>query len=181
MLTFTEPNDYWTLFLIAAGCGALGGVAADLLVAHRRRTGYLSFPRWERRNDRITGRLHLGTFGPAAVGAIAAVAALWAIPPEIAITISNETTNPAEVGASYDIVRLVGVSIIVGTAGAAVIAALQARVTFQRQQQAAVAGVAAAQASVGAALIAPDGAPTNAALEQASTDLTAALGAITDD
>src|SRR5688572_23361121 len=70
------------------------------------------------------GYVDLGVFASAIVGAVAAVAALWIFPPEITNVTADGTTTTTT---RYDIVKVVGLSLIVGSAGGSFLIAMQAR------------------------------------------------------
>jgi hypothetical protein len=71
------------------------------------------------------GYVDLGAFASALIGAIAAVAAIWIFPPEVVTIVSEAgiTTTTRQ----YDIVKVVGLSLIVGSAGGSFLTAMQAR------------------------------------------------------
>jgi hypothetical protein len=113
--------DYVGLFALAAVLGAIGGVAYELLLARRGQTGMI-----ERPHPAQKARYYdLGVFANVIVGAIAALAALWVFPPEVKTTITDagKTVSTTE----YDIIKVVGLSLIIGSAGSSFLSAMQAR------------------------------------------------------
>jgi hypothetical protein len=120
MVVLDDGWSYVLLFGTAAIMGGLGGLVYELLRPFRRRAGLLEVPSSFQRSH-----LNLGFWSGIVVGAVAAMAALWAMPPETVIVnvVGEESTSTS----SYDIVRVVGLSLIVGSAGGTFITALQAR------------------------------------------------------
>jgi hypothetical protein len=103
MVNLIQPHDYVVLFLIAAGFGALGGLA-HMLITPVEST-------WQ------------GFFGSTFVGAAAAVAIAYVFTPEVIVKAADgsETRH-------WMIVRVIPLSLIVGAGGKAVLSALQDRV-----------------------------------------------------
>ena len=107
------------MLVIAAVFGAVGGFVGDLLVIRKSGQGQLEQPHYVGRRKRF---FDLGWGANVFVGAVAAVAVLWVLSP------TSQSTNAASVTTnSYDLVKLVAVSLIVGTSGASMLKALQDR------------------------------------------------------
>lgn len=120
MVELKETIDYLWLFLLAAGLGAIGGLAFELMQTRLGETGLLEFP------SRRGAFRDLGFWASVLIGAIAAVASLWVFPPEVHTTVTQggrSTTTTTE----YDLIKVVGLSLIVGSAGSSFLSALQAR------------------------------------------------------
>jgi hypothetical protein len=118
MVTLKNSMDYVWMFLIAGGLGALGGIAYELLQVRHGDLGALEVPRL-RENKRF---LDLGFVASLILGAVAAIAISYFFTPEIQVVESNATVT------KWEIVRLVPLSLIVGSAGGAFLGAMQARV-----------------------------------------------------
>lgn len=135
MRDLVSTRDYLELFWLAAGFGALGGLASELLQQAGGSSGGLRLLRW----DRGTGVLSTGVFGSVLVGAVAALTVLVFLP----------YTKVVEDGVSslrYELIRLLSVSIGAGVGGSAILGASQARalaaVQTERVRQVAATGIA---------------------------------------
>jgi hypothetical protein len=116
MIDLPAPWNWIVMLLVAASLGALGGLAYELL--HRGR-----------KTDE-----HLGWITSPVVGAAAALAILYFFPPQIpTVTVAEDgTTTTTYV---YDVVKLVALSLIAGSAGGTLLIAMQARVVAQVKEQ----------------------------------------------
>jgi hypothetical protein len=104
------------MLLVVALLGALGGLAYELLQRGRQ-------------TDQ-----HLGWLAGPAIGATAALAVLYLFPPQIpTITVNADGTSTTSY--VYDPVRLVALSLIVGSGGGTILTALQARVLAETNQR----------------------------------------------
>jgi hypothetical protein len=111
-------RDYVILFCVAAALGAIGGVAYELTLGGR---GRVELPRLMQR-----GRYYdLGVWANVILGAIAAPAALWIFPPEEKTTVS--AAGEAVTTTEWNIVKVVGLSLIIGSAASSFLTAMQAR------------------------------------------------------
>lgn len=127
MIDLVATRDYVWMLVIAAVFGALGGFAGDLLIIRKSGQGQLERPHDAGQNKRF---FDLGWGANVVVGAVAAVAVLWVLSP------TSESTNAAGVTTkSYDLVKLVAISLIVGTLGASMLKALQDRALALIQAQ----------------------------------------------
>lgn len=111
-------RDYVLLFALAAVLGGIGGFAYELTLGGH---GRVEMPRWTHR-----GRYRdLGVWANVILGAIVAPAALWLFPPEERTTVNaaGEATTTTE----WDIVKVVGLSLIIGSAASSFLTAMQAR------------------------------------------------------
>lgn len=128
-----ELNDslvnHFYFFLTAAVLGAVGGIAFELLQARGRVTGALERPRWKAYNGRY---IDLGWVSSVIVGAVAALVVLYLFPPEVTQTVKDGVTVEKR---SYEIVKLVALSLIAGSAGRAILTAAQTRVQAALSEQ----------------------------------------------
>lgn len=142
----TTWDTVWML-VTAFGVGAIGGLAAELLEVRgtRKATGTLEL--WHRLRG---GYVDIGFPANVLLGAIAAVGILYFFAP------TQETVKPVTGGGTetikeYDLIKLVALSLIVGSAGARFLAALQTRalaLVAQQQAQTVAAAATAALESV---------------------------------
>jgi hypothetical protein len=135
MVTLTGAVDYVWLFLTAAISGAVGGLAYELLRPGRSDTptGEIETSGWLRvpfyRGQPRPPIIELGVFSSLIVGAIAAVAAAYFFTPEVQV---KEMVRGVEVVTTkWQIVKVVPLSLIVGSAGGAFLTAMQSRVLAQ--------------------------------------------------
>jgi hypothetical protein len=131
MLELTEALDFVWLFLIAAALGGVGGLVFELLQRRYGQTGLVEMA------GRGRGRYRdWGVWANVVIGAVAALAALWVFPPQTeTIVVAGETTTTTK----YDIIDLVGLSLIIGSAGSSFLSSLQAKALAQlKSQEAAV-------------------------------------------
>jgi hypothetical protein len=129
VLDLKETMDYLVLFAIAASLGAIGGLGAELLQSRRGQTGLIELPHG-------SGSSHYrdwGVWADVVLGAIAAVAALWVFPPEVHTTV--EEGGGVTSVSQYDLIKVVGLSLIIGSAGSSVLTALQARALARVKEQ----------------------------------------------
>ncbi len=126
LIAVGNPWDYVVMIAVAALFGALGGLVFELLQERRRNTGTVELP------GKIKGSrfYDLGLFASMLVGAVSAVAVLYFFPPEIRIDAAGEPR------VYYDLVNLVALSLIVGSAGGAFLKVAQDRafVTLKGQE-----------------------------------------------
>jgi hypothetical protein len=117
MVALSHTINYVVMFLVAAGVGMLGGLAAELLLKRAESTGTLEWPH----SIAGTKLFALGFPGSLFVGAISAVAILYFFPPV------TETVKSAETIREYNLLKLVPLALIVGSAGPAFLATAQSR------------------------------------------------------
>jgi len=122
-------GDYARLFALAAALGVVGGLANELLHSVRGRNGNLRMPKYQRSK----GLLYLGFVGPIILGAVAAVVVLVFLP-------TSEESRPGPGGTTvmvrtYDLLRVVPLSLAAGVGGSAVLTAAQARLVAMVNQQ----------------------------------------------
>jgi hypothetical protein len=120
MIDLNTTCNTVVMLLIAFGVGLLGGVGAALLEWKKGQK--------EAEDGHTPPKLgFLSVFASVLLGGIAAVAVLYFFPP---ITeVKNEAGELTE--RSYDLVKLVAFSLLVGTAGAAILQSMQARALGQ--------------------------------------------------
>jgi hypothetical protein len=125
MIPLSNPGMYFLVAAVAFLLGALGGFVAELLL--RNGAGQIELPRAPRQpspDARRFGRVRvadLGFWASVLIGSIAAVVVVFLIDPG---TIAVEGGGQVD---AYSVRTIIVVSIIGGSAGAAVISALQAR------------------------------------------------------
>jgi len=132
--------DYVRLLAVAAVFGAVGGLAFELL-QHRvglavgasdssasksgsdpsSDSGEIALPHM------VGPYLSLGVIASLLIGAIAALGALYFFPPAISITV-QAADGTSRTGLSYELVKLVGLSLLIGSAGPSVLSTMQGRV-----------------------------------------------------
>jgi hypothetical protein len=168
MVTLSGAHDYVVLFAIAALFGAVGGLAYELLQTRAKETGSIELP-WARGWRYI----HLGVISNLLLGAVAAVAISYFFTPELQVkeTVNGVTT----VVTKWQIVKVVPLSLIVGSAGGAFLEAMKSRLLGELNAQKIVATQAAARA--GATQVALAGKATHLALAGAPLNERATLGA----
>jgi hypothetical protein len=138
MIDLKETADYVVMILVAAGVGAIGGLAAELLLERSDNTGTVELP------GRIVGTRFLDIGFPASllIGAIAAASILYFFPPTTeTVTPGASASDPATTVVQFDLVKLVALSLIVGSAGPRFLAAAQNRVLAAVNEQKAGAAV----------------------------------------
>jgi uncharacterized protein (DUF1501 family) len=111
-------RDYVILLLVASALGAIGGFAYELTLGGK---GRIELPRKTHR-----GRYSdLGVWANVLLGAIAAPAALWVFPPEerTSVNAAGEAVTTTE----WNIIKVVGLSLIIGSAASSFLTAMQAR------------------------------------------------------
>jgi hypothetical protein len=116
MIDLPEPWNWIVMLLVAASLGAVGGLVHECL--HK---------------DRSTEE-RLGWFAGPLVGAAAALAVLYFFPPQIpTVEVAGDGTRTTTY--VYDLVKLVALSLIAGSAGGTLLTAMQARVLAQVNEQ----------------------------------------------
>lgn len=111
MIELITTWDTIVMLLIAAGVGLIGGIGGGLI---------------EMRLPPKSGTKSWKLFASSVIlGGIAAVAILYFFPPQetVTVTVGDESTTTT----AYDLTKLVALALIVGSAGAGVLLALQKR------------------------------------------------------
>jgi|SRR3954470_481408 hypothetical protein len=123
MIELNQTADYIYMILVAAGLGAIGGLGAELLLKRGEDTGTLEIP------GRLKGTRFFDIGFPASliIGAIAAVAILYFFPPVVEKITAGVGGAAPKTTHEYDVVKLVALSLIVGSAGPAFLATAQSR------------------------------------------------------
>jgi hypothetical protein len=147
LVTVDSVLDYLGLFGLAAALGGIGGVAYELMRAHRGETGFTALPRRATEGKRQLE--NWGVFANIFIGAVAAVAALWIFPPTTTVT-AAAAGGAGITKTSYDVVKVVGLSLIIGSAGSSFLSAMQARALALVKQQEATTTRAVASAQIDA-------------------------------
>jgi hypothetical protein len=122
VIDLSHTSDYVYMFLITAGLGAIGGLGAELLLKRADNTGTIEIPR--RLNASL---IDLGFPASLILGAIAAVAATYFFPPVVEQMASGINGGAVQTTREYNLLKLVPLALIVGSAGPAFLASAQAR------------------------------------------------------
>jgi hypothetical protein len=123
-------QDYVWLFVVAAAFGAVGGLAYELLLTRGQEVGGLERPG---KREGVKHYYDLGFFGSMFLGAVAAVAVSYFFTPEVLVTAEEEEAEVIKT--QWQIVKVVPLSLIVGSAGGAFLSAMQARVLARLKEQ----------------------------------------------
>ena len=136
MITLAGTFDYVTMLGLTLLFGSLGGFVGELLQTRSvaaevarggggsddTEVGAIQLPKL------IGSRLFdLGVVASVLVGAGAALAALYFFPPAVNITV-QASTGQATTSTQYDIVKLVALALLIGTAGPSFLTSMQSRV-----------------------------------------------------
>lgn len=128
------------MFAAAIIAGAIGGFAFELMPVHSEcHMGSIQTP------HRLKGghAFNLGFLSNLLLGAVTSVAVLYFFPPETQ-TIIKDTSGGSQTMYSYDLVKLIALSLIVGSAGPSFLSSIQGRLagalnaqkeTFARKTQ----------------------------------------------
>jgi hypothetical protein len=141
MVNLQSSHDYVVLFILAATFGALGGLAYELLLARGQEAGGVE---WPGRRTAVPHFLDLGFLASMFLGAVAAVAVSYFFTPETQVKVTEG--GKELIKTQWQIVKVVPLSLIVGSAGGAFLSAMQARVLAQLKEQEAEATKRTAQA-----------------------------------
>jgi hypothetical protein len=141
MVELVTPHDYVILFALAALFGAIGGVAYELVQNRPGGTGILSLPSLTPRKF-----VDLGFVSSMLLGAVAAVAVSYFFTPEVQVTkvVNGMTTVVTE----WQIVKVLPLSLIIGSGGGAFLDAMRSRVLSEVNAQKVTATQAAGKAAV---------------------------------
>ena len=180
MIALPHTVDYVVMMLIAAGAGAIGGLGAELLLKRSESTGTIEIPH----KLKGTNLFALGAPSSVLVGAIAAVAVLYFFPPVVETITPSTGAKAAETTREYNLVKLVALALIVGSAGPAFLASAQSRLAsaLSAQKVDAIAGAAKnqlEQVERSAAAVVP-GAVRQAVAEELPDASPATVQALTD-
>lgn len=118
MITLDENIQYWTMLAIVAGFGGFGGLVYDLLQIRSGNSGMLETLGRREKNRYFD----LGTIASILIGAAAAIAVLYILPPTITIEEGGNATT------QYDLVAVIALSVIVGSAGPSFLEMAQQRI-----------------------------------------------------
>lgn len=132
MVPLDGATDYVWLFLTSAICGGIGGIAFELLQSRRGQqaagddadtTGWLRLPYYQRGAG---PQVELGFLSSMILGAVAAVAIAYFFTPEAQV--KETVAGLAVIRTKWQIAKVVPLSLIVGSAGGAFLAAMESRV-----------------------------------------------------
>jgi hypothetical protein len=173
VVTLDSVTDYVWLFVIAGCFGAVGGFAYELLqVRSGDQTGTV-----ELAGRRGSGFYDFGFFASLALGAIAAMAISYFFTPEVLVK-TGEPPNEV-ITTKWQIVKVVPLSIIVGSAGGAFLTAMQARVLAQLNAQKATTTAAVSKTAIAQIAQAARAASQTAAVTPAEEAVVATERAVT--
>jgi hypothetical protein len=130
MVDLESVRDYVWLLIVAAAFGAVGGLAYELLLTRGSESGGLERP-GER--EGLSSFYDLGFLGSMFLGAAAAIAVSYFFTPEVQVKVEQNGTE--EIKTKWQIVKVVPLSLIVGSAGGAFLSAMQARVLARVKEQ----------------------------------------------
>lgn len=129
MIPIDSPQSYALVFIIAVICGGLGGFVFELLQTrggYGDNAGKIEMPK---RYGNKPSYWDLGWVASVIIGAVTAVAILYFFPPELTIT------NNGQPVVYFDVVQLVALSLISGSAGGSFLGAMQARTLARLNEQ----------------------------------------------
>jgi hypothetical protein len=118
-IALKSGSDVWHFVLIAAVCGFIGALAAELILSRgkARETGVFELPK---RRGRY---LDVGSLATMVLGPVAAVIASYFFSPVRDVVENNVTTT------KYDVIRLIGISLAAGLASSGFLASMQEKFT----------------------------------------------------
>lgn len=123
--------DYFAMLATAMVAGAFGGIAFELMQTRfRNHTGSIEIP--HRLNS--SHYIDLGFWSSIFLGAITALAVLYFFPPETQITVQG-SSGQSQTTMSYNLVKLIAFSLIVGSAGPSFLTSIQSRVSVALNEQ----------------------------------------------
>jgi hypothetical protein len=122
--------DYLWMLAAAAIAGAVGGFGFELMPVHSQcHMGAVGTP------HRLKGHsFDMGFFANILLGAITAVAVLYFFPPETK-TVVTDAKGVSQTNMSYDLVKLIALSLIVGSAGPSFLSSIQGRLAGALNEQ----------------------------------------------
>lgn len=143
MIQLNGVWDYVSMLLLAAVMGAVGGVVWELIQNRRRNTGTIEL--W----GKLPGSrlFDLGGAASVIIGAVAAVIILLFFPPEVRIAV-EAADGTSRTTTHYEIVKLISLSLLAGSAGSTFITAAQARIMAALSEQKAQAVSRVAQEQI---------------------------------
>ncbi|MDE3112219.1 MAG: hypothetical protein KGK34_04665 [Chloroflexota bacterium] len=142
MVSLAGLADYVMMLVVSAVFGSVGGLGFELLqtrdvakatvavaAAGGGTTDAVELP------HPISKTLYdLGVWGSLIIGGIAAIGALYFFPPQITIQLTG-ADGAAKTITQYDLIKLVALSLIVGSAGPSFLNAMQSRVQLALSEQ----------------------------------------------
>jgi hypothetical protein len=136
MEPLTGFGSYFGMFAAAIISGAIGGFAFELMPAHSEcHMGLIKIPNRSKRKDGSEdSSFDLGFLSSLLLGAVTAVAFLYFFPPETQ-TVKTDATGITTTSYSYDLVKLVALSLIVGSAGPSFLSSIQGRLAGALNEQ----------------------------------------------
>lgn len=141
MVTLSSPHDYVILFAFAGLFGSIGGIAYELTLTRKKKTGGLRVPSFDRGNY-----LQLGVVSSMFIGAVAAVAISYFFTPEVQV--STVVNGASVIQTKWQIVKVIPLSLIVGSSGGAFLDAMRSRALGELSAQKVATAQATARAQV---------------------------------
>ena len=140
MIALTSAHDYVVLFAVAALAGAVGGLAFELLQVRGKEAGTIELP-W------ASGwrTIHLGVVSSVFLGAVAAVAISYFFTPEVQV--KETVAGVTQIVTKWQIVKVVPLSLIAGSAGGAFLQAMRGRLLGELNAQKVALTAAAGKAA----------------------------------
>jgi hypothetical protein len=173
MVPLASPHDYLVLFALAALFGGIGGVAYELAQNRSGSTGSLSLPsltHWR--------FLNLGFISSMLLGAVAAVAVSYFFTPEVQV--KEAVKHGTKILTEWQIVKVIPLSLIVGSSGGAFLEAMRGRVLGQINAQKVAATQAVGKAAVAQVAQVAKAAAAGQATAAAGRIVSGGSGAIAD-
>ncbi len=125
MQQLVSSSDYFWMLAIAAIAGAIGGIGFELMPnSSEGHMGAIETPHRLPKSPYFD----LGFFANILLGAITSVAVLYFFPPETR-TVVQDAKGGTQTIMSYDIVKLIALSLIVGSAGPSFLSSIQGRLS----------------------------------------------------
>lgn len=121
--------NYTIMMVVATVIGGFGGIGAELLQDWMGNTGTIEKPR-----PLDKDRYDLGWTASVLLGAMAAVAILYFLPPQVETTVQTDSGEVVTT-ISYELVKLVALSLIAGSAGSVILRALVDRLQALLERQ----------------------------------------------
>lgn len=125
----TNVIGYFVLMLSAALVGGLGGLGAELLQDWNGNTGTVEKP-----HPVDSTHSDLGWVASVILGAMAAIAILYFLPPQTVTTVQLDT-GTTETTVQYDLIKLVALSLIAGAGGSVILKSLVDRLRALLEQE----------------------------------------------
>lgn len=140
MVPLIAMSDYVTMLILAGAFGSLGGIAFELLQVRQAAAAVAAAPAPAAGVTAETGAIQLphpltgkerlydlGVLASLFIGGVAAISALYFFPPQVTIQVTG-ADGSVKTLTQYDVVKLVALALIVGSAGPSLLTSMQSRV-----------------------------------------------------